>query len=50
MVKASVSHLQERLTIANAVYGSTVDALLGLKLSLTEAVQTRNIDAAVGAV
>lgn len=31
MVKAAVTHLQERCTIANAVYGRTADALLGLK-------------------
>lgn len=50
MVNAAVSHLQERCTIANAAYGSTVYALLGLKHFPTEAARNgRNIDAAVGA-
>lgn len=43
MVKAAVTHLQERCAVANAVYGRTADALLGLRGR-----ETDNIDAAVG--
>lgn len=57
MVKAAVTHLQERCTIANAAYGRTADALLRLKHFWRTGAETehetdarRNIDAVVGGV